>query len=401
MKFIILSKSNWEEYEYKRMLELLPNREEVCFVGRMTSEQQISSHVKAITATELYSLNVTDYTLFVSSPYWLPEVLKLKAGFVVALLERGPEGENRALWDKFSGLLGAKADLVGSVSERIYLEQSLRRDGVFYLSGDQRESYGIAFHGEQLYFLYDYEVLWNQALQSLWQDSSALTSDYSTIQWQLRAEYYISMCERLPHEPSVHYLAASYLYLLEDDVASRYLGQSFELMILHDYIDCLYSHFRFFSAIETKKGNLDIAVQQYTITAVSTEEKKEAARIQGWLESGQHELVRAELFRVNEDEVAAIRILGGLSSPEARALLVQNYIRTFQWERALEIQRELTGKVDEIMEGTLHLLHGRRHEAIRSFLNAAGQDNQAWPLLSEMADLEAAIERLRRKVEDE
>lgn len=46
MKYLILSRGSWEEYEYKRLLDLLPEREEVCFAGRMTLEQQINSQIK-------------------------------------------------------------------------------------------------------------------------------------------------------------------------------------------------------------------------------------------------------------------------------------------------------------------------------------------------------------------
>ncbi|MNO62343.1 hypothetical protein D3C76_530160 [compost metagenome] len=399
MKYLILSGDSWEDYEYKRLLELLPDREEVCFAGRMIREQQTSSQIRPVAVADIYSLNAKQYTVLVSSPYWLSEVLSLQAAYVVALLERCPEEENKSLWEKYSGLLGARADIVATRSERIYLEQSLRREDVIYLGGDQQESYGIAIQGDQLYFLTDYEVLWRKAIVSLWQEPTIRSADWVTIQLELRADYYISMCVKLPGQPVVHYLAASYLYLLGDSSANRYLAQSFELMVLYEYLDCLHSHFRFFSAIEVKTGELEIAVQQYTITAFTAEEKLEAERLQGWLHSGEYELVRAELFRLNEDEAAAVRILSSLNSSEAKLLLIQNYIRTFQWEKALELQRELEGSVDGIMEGTIHLLHGRRHEAIHSFLNAAGQDNQAWPLLSEMADLEEAIRRLRRRVE--
>ncbi|WP_339318961.1 hypothetical protein [Paenibacillus sp. FSL R10-2734] len=399
MKYLILSGGSWEDYEYKRLLELLPDREEVCFAGRMTREQQANSQIMAVEATDIYSLKAKQYTLLVSSPYWLSDVLSLQAAYVVVLLERCPEEENKLLWDKYSGLLGAKADLVASRSERIYLEQSLRRGGVIYLGGDQQESYGITRQGDRLYFLTDYEVLWSKALESLWQDPTILATDWVTVQLELRADYYISMCSKLPSQPVVHYLAASYLYLLGDSAANRYLVQSFELMVLYEYLDCLHSHFRFFSAIEVKTGNLETAVQQYTITAFTAEEQREAERLQGWFHSEQYQLVRAELFRLNEDEASAVRILSSLTTSEAKLLLIQNYIRTFQWEKALELQRELEGSVDGVIEGTIHLLHGRRHEAIRSFLNAAGQDNQAWPLLSEMADLEEAIRRLKRRVE--
>lgn len=399
MKYLVLSGGSWEDYEYKRLLELLPDREEVCFVGRMTLEQQTNSQIRAVAAVNIYSLNMKQYTILVSSPYWLSEVLSLQAAYVVALLERCPEEENKRLWDKYSGLLGAKADLAATRSERIYLEQSLRREGVIYLGGDQQESYGVTFQGDRLYFLTDYEVLWRKAIVNLWQDSSVSSADWITMQLELRADYYISMCAKLPSQPVVHYLAASYLYLLGDASANRYLAQSFELMVLYEYLDCLHSHFRFFSAIEGKMGDLETAVQQYTITAFTAEEKLEAERLLGWLHSGQYELVRAELFRLNEDEAAAIRILSSLTTSEAKLLLIRNYIRTFQWEKALELQQELEGSVDGVIEGTIHLLHGRRHEAIRSFLNATGQDNQAWPLLSEMADLEEAIRRLKRRVE--
>lgn len=399
MKYLILSGGTWAEYEYKRLLDLLPEREEVCFVGRMSSEEQSSSQIKAITVAAIHSLNAEDYTMLVSSPYWLSEALSIQAGYVVALLEHCPEKENKQLWEKYSSLLGAMADLVGTRSERIYLELSLHREYVLYLAGDQQESYGVVYQGDRLYFLTDYEVLWRKALEALWQQLSTPSYEWETIQLELRADYYLTMCVKLPSQPVVHYLAASYLYLLGDRAASRYLAHSLELMILHDYLDCLHSHFRFFSAIEAKLGNLETAVQQYAITAITAEEKVELERMQRLLHTGEDELVRAELFRVNEDEAAAIRILQPLSSLDAKALLIRNYTRTFQWEKALELQYELEGAVDGAMEGTLHLLYGRRHDAIRSFLNAVGQNNEAWPLLSEMADLEEAVREMKRRVE--
>lgn len=246
MKYLILSRGSWEEYEYKRLLDLLPEREEVCFAGRMTLEQQINSQIKPVMIADIHTLKAREYTFLVSSPYWLPEVLSLQAGYIVALLERCPEEENKVLWDKYSGLLGAKADLVGTRSERIYLEQSLCRESVIYLDGDQQESYGVVFQRERIYFLTDYEMLWSKAIENLWQEEPLLATDWFRIQLQLRADYYTSMCAKLPSQPVVHYLAASYFYLLGDSTANRYLAQSFELMVLYEYLDCLISHFRFF-----------------------------------------------------------------------------------------------------------------------------------------------------------
>ncbi|MNL71847.1 hypothetical protein D3C87_1970700 [compost metagenome] len=48
-----------------------------------------------------------------------------------------------------------------------------------------------------------------------------------------------------------------------------------------------------------------------------------------------------------------------------------------------------------VIEGTLHLLHGRRHAAIRSFLRVAGAGGEARTLFAEMADLEEAVGRLK------
>jgi hypothetical protein len=109
----------------------------------MTPARQRSSGIRSVTLAELYSLNAKEYTLLVSSPYWLPDVLALQPAYTVALLELCPEGEDSVLWDKYSALLAAKADLAGTTSERIYLEQNLRRKGIVYLSGDQPLSYGL------------------------------------------------------------------------------------------------------------------------------------------------------------------------------------------------------------------------------------------------------------------
>lgn len=92
---------------------------------------------------------------------------------------------------------------------------------------------------------------------------------------------------------------------------------------------------------------METAVQQYTITAFTAEEKRDAEIQRGWLHSGQYELVRAELFRLNEDEAAAVRILSSLTTSEAKMLLIQNYIRTFLWEKALELQQDL----EEVLMG--------------------------------------------------
>lgn len=441
MNYLILSRVSWEEYPYKRLLDLLPERADICFAGGMTPEQQACSGIRPVALTELNTLDGGSFTLLVSSPYWLPDVLALQPAYTVALLEPCPEGENESMWEKYSALLAARADLVGTVSERLYLEQNLCRSKVVYLSGDYPLSCGLLRRGERLFFLSDYEEVWTRALTGLWQPACSGAGDWLVIQRRLRATFYVSMCGKMPHQPTVHYLAATYLYLLGDEAAERYLAKSFELMLLHDYTDCLHSHYRFFSAIEAKKGNLALAVAQYEITAFTEEERSTAVQMRRWLDSGDSGLLQAELYRVNEDVAEAIRVLENLPCPEAQPLLLQNYIASFQWEKALQLQRLAALSGSEagviplpggavlqqgggmppastalmagtgipsyggiqlpVIEGTMHLLHGRRHAAIRSFLRVAGAGGEARTLFAEMADLEEAVGRLKGGADDD
>lgn len=434
MNYLILSHVPWEDYPYKRLLDLLPERAEVCFAGAMASDQQADSGIRPVSLAELKTLDGKRYTILVSSPYWLQDVLALKPRYIVALLEPCPEGEDNTMWNKYSALLAARADLVGTASERLYLEQNLYRPKVVYLGGDYPLSCGLMRRGDQLFFLTDYEAIWIQAVTELWKPASPGAEGWLFIQHRLRADFYVSMCGRMPVQPTVHYLAATYLYLLGEEAAGRYLARSFELMLLHDYTDCLHSHYRFFSAIEAKKGNLELAVAQYEITAFTEEERKTAMQMRQWLDNGQSELLQAEIYRVNEDIAEAVRILENLTCPEAQPLLLQNYITSFQWDKALQLQREsgLSGSEAgniplpdgavlpncathpasavllagteipvyggiqlPVIEGTLHLLHGRRHAAIRSFLRVAGAGGEARTLFAEMADLEEAVGRLK------
>lgn len=419
MNYIILSSVSWESYPYKRLLDLLPERGEVIFAGKMSRVQQAEHDICSLTLQEIFALKAQEYTVLVSSPYWLPDVITLHPTYTVALLEPCPEGEDNSLWMKYSALLAAEADLVATASERIYLEQNLRRDEVVFLSGDNPLSYGITRRGDQLLFLSDYEAVWRRAVEELWHPPAPAVRPWTDIQRRLRADFYLTMCEKLPHQPAVHYLAASYLYLLGDEAALPALTRSFELMLLYNFTDCLHSHYRFFSAIEAKRGNMELAAAQYAITAFTEEEKASAAEMRNWLEQGKYDLLQAEICRLNEDTASAIRILSGASSLEAQPLLLLNYISTFQWEKALQLQREMEGSREEagmaaalrggpvvaalqqlpVIEGTLHLLHGRRYAAIRSFLRVAGADHQARTLFAEMADLEEAAGRLRGRME--
>lgn len=173
--------------------------------------------------------------------------------------------------------------------------------------------------------------------------------------------------------------------------------------------------------MEAKRGNLELAVRQYEITAFTAEERAVSAQLQRWLDSGQRELVQAEIYRVNEDGAAAIKRLAGAANPEAKTLLLLNYTDTYQWEKALRLQQELESTAGDpasavlqgggaavsilqqipVMEGTLHLLNGKRHAAIRSFLRAAGPEQGARSLFAEMADLEEAVGRLRGRMADD
>lgn len=388
MKYLVFSHSGWEKFPYKRLLEILPDREDVYFIGQVNEEDERKYHVRSFPLSSIRTLDSSEITAIVASPYWIQTIRELQPKWIIALLERCPDNENPDLWNKFNGLLTAYANMAITASEKIYLEQCLRKDGVFLLYGDSPLSYGVVMNSEeQILFLRDYEALLVNAVSAMIRGDAF--DQWVMKQWEMREQYYHALNEQIRHHETINYLLASYLYLLNNASAEKYLAISFEQMVLKDYSDCLHSHYRFFSAIEAKKGDLEKAVHIYSITAFSEEERKKAQIMESWLRKGEYPLVKAEIFRVNEDYRSAIHLLEGIQSPESDNLLLQNYFQSFRWEDALRfLERSLLSDNDkivcEVIKGTVHMINNRRHLAVRTLLRASVRD---WNVLSNIAEM--------------
>lgn len=364
-------------FNHDRILNILPDKEEIIFIRRMDEKGAIDENTRFLSLSELVSLDSRKYTAIVSSPYGLQHVLAFQPLRIIACIPSGSELENTTLWNKYIGLLASYSDIVITESERTYLELTLERDRVFLLR--------------------DSEELVQRAIISMFKGE--MLQEWVTKQWEARKQFYLTMHEQQgPHE-TICYLLASYLYFLGDASAKSYLGISFEQMIQKEYSQCLNTHFRFFSAIEVKAGDLEKAIRTYEITAITHEERKSIENIRSWQEQGEWRLIQAEIFKANDDYRAAIKVLedmGAKNSLQAATMRLQNYLHTFRWKDALALldnyalsdENRITA---EVIRGNIHLIHNKHHLAIRTFLRASVEDWNVLANMNEIVALEEAV----------
>jgi hypothetical protein len=365
----------------------LPERDRTLFFGKVSHTDEQIYGLQSLSFSELNRLEKGEYTAIVASPYLLPLMFQIKPKNIIALLDPVPNDEDVTLWQKFIGLLAAHAQLIGSRNEEIYLEQCLRHENVILLQNENKEC----------------KTMWPEVVLAIDRGESMIP--WKQLQWESRIAYYKEIHGRAGNDEKVCYWLAFYLYFLERSIAKEYLGASFEQMILKNYKDCLVTHYRLFSAIEAKTGNLDHAARYYAISAISDEEKLTANSLYILLEQGRTELVRAEIFKLNKDYQSAIRLLTTSDDPEANRLLLHNYLHAYRWEEALHLLEQIELEVTERyfvdgIRGILHLIHGRRHESIHLLLRASVHD---WKVLSNIAEMdqwEQAMEKSIRRLSD-
>lgn len=368
-------------------MERLPERERTLFVGRISKEEQEKYALEPISLEQLSSLEKNTYVAIVSSPLMLPYVNLIDPHLIIALLERNQEEEGSAFHAKFNALLAARAQLIGSNSEKIYLEHCFRHDHVLYLPNDA----GAA-------------KVWEEAVRAL--HYGAPLGPWKHLQWEARAAYYSRLHEQWGDHETVCYLLASYLYLLEQPSAMAYLTASFEQMMLKDHPDCLRSHYRFGSALEAQAGRLEQAIRVYAITAFSEEEKSSVKSLYELLDKGEPRHVQAEIYRLNEDYRSAIRILKACDASDTGTQLLSNYLLSFRWEEALRLL-DRTGipaeekHLADVLRGTFHLLGGRRHLAVQSFLRGSVSDWRALNSMTEVEQWEQATRNVMEGLRDE
>ncbi|OAB47017.1 hypothetical protein [Paenibacillus antarcticus] len=407
MKYMIFCHNGWGDFSYKRMLKLLPDRDEVIVVGEVMKKDEQDYDVCSISLTNMLSLDLTEYTTIVCSPYWLKTVNSLHPRYMIALLERCPDDQDAEMWNKYSEILAAHADIVGTASERIYLEQCLRREGIFLLSGESPLTYGMVNHRQDTLFLNDYEMIWFEALSCM--NKGERFEQWTYVQWEIRCKYYVDLGATYPFHATISYLAATYLYLLgKSSDAGMYVVNSFEQMVLHDYLDCLDSHYRFLSSMAAQVGDLEKAIRIYAVSVYSEVDQMKVIEMRLWLDHGEDDLVKAEIFRLNEDYASAIRTLKPLNSSESKSLLRDNYMQTYRYEDALRLTEEgsLSHEMDSeislvnslLIRGTIHMLHNRPYEAVKAILTATTVELSALQWLTEMSSYEESAERMLRSI---
>lgn len=377
MKYLVFNRTISSGFPCPSFLERLPEPKEII-------------HVDSAVLASLGELNASEYTAIAASPYWIRTVLSFQPAAIFYWMEKCPDGEDTVLWDQYAGLFAAHSRLVLTDSEKMYLEQCLLRDAVFWV-----DSFPAA-GPEDTQLRRENEQLLEQMLAA--QEQGEPLEPWTIKQWESRERYYTALSSKLgPHE-TVSYLAASYRYFLKRPEAREALTVSFEQMLLKEHHACLHSHVRFFSVLELQHGRLDKAIRLFEITAFTEEERRAAAGLHEWLQNGRTDWVRAELYRLNEDIRSAIHVLEPLSDLEARARLVPLYSRAHRWGEALALldagAAPSGGMSAEVLRGTLHLIHNRRREAIQVFLRASIPDWNVLSHLNGMIALEQAAQAI-------
>lgn len=333
----------------------------------------------------------------VSNPFWIRVINQFNPKFLVAIIPSHTDEEDTILWEKYWTHLAAKATMVCTDSERIYLEQCFQRDSVFFLHSDNHLTYDIqAVKGDPL-LLRDYEVLFRDAIATMLNSNNQSLNDLVKSQWRLRIEHYHQLVGNIAARETAYFLLAVYHYLLGGSDARSYLLQSFEHTLLAGHANSLTTHYRFLSAIEAKAGELARAVSTYGITATQPEETAIYQNLLDLLERGERELVRANLYLLNDDYKSATALLLKMPTELARRTLFQAYMRMGELERAVQlvVQTDLFSINDRhdycLLAGTVEAMKANRHEAIHYFLQAATYDYKA---IAHILELRAVDERL-------
>lgn len=398
MNYVCFGHTSRDVFPYDKLLRLLPDGGELLYIIDFHHADD-SRNVGAVHSTLLDDLDANQTVAFVTHPYWVQEVIRFSPKYTVAIITPPPTQEGSILWEKCWSFLSARATIVCTESEKVYLEQCFRRNAVFLISGEDLSSYDLCkWKGETL-FLRDYEVLFRDAIGRMIRDHSL--EDLVERQWSIRRTYYQKLMEQVGVHETVHFLLAVYSYLLQEEDAPTYLLQSFEQSLLAGNKACLKTHYRFLSAMEAKAGNLPRAVTIYGNTALLPDEKKHYLSLLALLEQGEENLVKAEIFRLNEDYKSAVEVLIRSFSDRARRTLFQVYLQAGNMENALQTIKpsDLASASDfqnyTLLAGTVRAMFGERHEAIHLFLKAATYDHEAIQYILELSNLDEALDKLK------
>ncbi|WP_249860494.1 tetratricopeptide repeat protein [Paenibacillus konkukensis] len=409
--FVVFPHCSWRAFPFQKLLLLLSRESEVWFVhgGSEDAASSLPPSLSPLSRSRLGSLPQQEMTAIVTHPYWVADVAALQPARLVVMLPHPSREEETPLWETCWRRLTALADLVCTESETRYLDQSFRAPGALFLQGENSSLSGDAIVGGESVSLRDYEVLFLKCMRELTDHGPSAAAQTAALQWSLRADYYGRLREQAGAHETISFLLAVYLYLLGSDSAKRHLIESFQQAATGGKAgNSLHTHYRFLSAIHAKLDELEKAVTVYGITAVSEPDTIWYEHLCRWMEQGQRELVRGELYRLNDDFRSAIQTLGVLdpSSAEARRLGLRTHLAAGNMEAALACldPEELTIPADKrdylLLCGIVLALKGKRHEAIHRFLEAALDEEEALAQVLEMKAVDQALERIGGESDD-
>lgn len=398
MNYVCFGHPPWDPLVLNRLLSLLPADAERFWIVERSKTDILRAYEdgKAIPLSALTALEPKQTVALVFHPFWIRVINQFNPKYLIAFISFQEPEEDRLLHRKYWAYLAAQATLVCTDSERVYLEQCFRRGAVFFLHSDSDLCYDIhSVKGDTL-LLNDCEVLFRDAVASMFRQQSA--SDLVECQWRLRIAHYQKIAGNTATLGMDYFHLAVYHYLLDQtDTARNCLLKSMEHTSLAGKIDCLISPDRFLSAIEAKAGQLEQAVSNYGSTCLDPDEKANHLHLLDLLDQGERDELQANLYLLGEDYKSAASLFSQISTDSARRGLLQTYIRMNESQKALGLVASFAPRSTQdrrdhfLLKGIVEEMKANRHQAIHSFLRAAAFDYEVITHILEMRSVDERV----------
>ncbi|WP_053373712.1 hypothetical protein [Paenibacillus sp. FJAT-27812] len=392
--FVIFPDGGWNSLPapFQQLFSKLSDKYAIYIVSESPVPAQAPPEVTSLSLKQAEQFNWEQAAAVVLHPCWIQTAMAAKPLMLIAMPESPQQGEP-ALWTKCRKWLCAHADLIITESETYYLEQSFCTEHVFLLDGRDEVC----------------DLLAKQAFN--WMLSGFSPKPLIRLQQRSLAEWYSKLLSAGAGQPETSRLQplffhAVYRYLICDlERAKEALLASFELAVMEGKEDALSTYYRFLSAIELKQGLTKQAVQTYSFTAVTEEEKQTVSYLDDWLHQGKDGLAGALLYRLNDDFKQSLERLELIEAePMAERLATESCIQSGRLMKAIALLSPEHLTTDEerqqylLLRGTTFLLEGKRHEAIHAFLEAAENGLEALGNIAELAVLDASVLELANDV---
>lgn len=385
MNYLVLSEARQDLRPWQRLLQLLPERESLQFLCNGNGASLLECNDQS-----------APVTLIVTHPFWVQQALATKTAHLIVLLVEEPVSQHTAESSICYDHLLDAADLICTRSERTYLDLVFRRENLLLVVEEESSIAGAESVAEELYFLRHHESLFLHWMKQLLQASPS-PHELLRRQWQSRVSAYQQLLLAHGHQTPLFFMLGVYQYLLGVPEAREGILASFEQSVLHGDSEALSQQFRFLSAIEAKMGQLPDAIQSYGVSCVSLSERQSYQQVLDFYNQGAHDVAKAALFLLNDDFAEAARLLTFTTTPEAKRMRFRALLLGGRLQEALALYQvhELTNRQDRLqyrlLQGRFDFLHGKRHAACHSVLQAAAIDPSKLLHLLELQSLDRRL----------